>query len=118
MPNDSKYGRLYPERAVAPLRELAEEELALCQEGGNHDEATAWAGCLASLDDLGFPPDEPLFLLRGQDTLAQAAVVTYANFVRETPGAFGEGFSCRQAVAAIEDIARSMANWEPRKLPD
>lgn len=108
--NDSKYGRLYPERAVAPLRKLVEQELTLCQEGGNYDEATAWAGCLASLDELGFPPDEPLFLLRGQDVLAPEIVRAYADEVKREP--------CDLDAQHILDFADRMEAWEPRKLPD
>ncbi len=113
--NDSKYGRLYPERVVAPLREAAVEIL-----DHYHGVADATRQALKDavnrLDDDGFPPDEPLFLLRGQDELAPQAVRHYAALRRLHTGTFGQPST--DAVRHIQEFADRMAAWEPRKLPD
>jgi hypothetical protein len=107
--NDSKYGRLYPERAVAPLREAAVEIL-----DNYHGIAGAVREALKNavngLDDDGFPPDEPLFLLRGQDELAPDTIRFYADLVE-----------ARDADLDIDRLiacANRMRAWQPRKLPD
>ena len=78
MANDNKYVRLYPERAVAPLRAATSVLLEmLTGERSTADRPeyiTLAKLALIDLDELGFPPDEPLFLLRGQDTLAPEIV--------------------------------------------
>lgn len=104
MANDKKYGRLYPERAVAPLRAFLEEIVA-----GTHWKDAINA--LKALDELGFPPDEPLFLLRGQDELAAEQVHCYAKVVRDDPAVTLDA-------EEIDCHADRMARWQPRKLPD
>ncbi len=89
MSNDSKYVRLYPERAVAPVRAALEECKRLAIDHIRAADAAVKADvyaadalmgiaktcldALAGLDQLGFPKNEPLFLLRGQDILAPAS---------------------------------------------
>lgn len=106
MANDSKYTRLYPERAVAPLRAAVTAMLY------TPDTVTrkAVADALDGLDRLGFPPDEPLFLLRGQDTLAPAAVAFYFDRWRHAGLPMELGHSQR--------FIEAMEGWQPRKLPD
>lgn len=99
MAHKSKYGRLYPERAVTKARAVLE--------GLSTDTANE---ALAALDTLGFPPDEPLFLLRGQDELA-AAVVSY-YFDRQR----GAGLDVDEA--HVSEHIDAMLAWTPRKLPD
>ena len=71
---------------------------------------------LETLDDLGFPPDEPLFLLRGQDRLAPDMVRQYIRLVESEEGAFSGN---RQAVINhLYEFLNRMERWEPRKLPD
>lgn len=109
--NDSKYGRLYPERAVAPMRELSKKWLAWASRMDAKGAAELTA-VLEDLETLGFPPDEPLFLLRGQDDLAAEvvrfyigrAVVRFAFIAKE----------CDH----LMDFADRMEAWQPRKLPD
>ena len=111
--NSSKYGRLYPERAVVPLRLSVERTLA-----SQHIPASLRAkleGGLRLLDSDGFPPDEPLFLLRGQDTLAPEIVRAYAGKVLEA-GAFAP--NTLETGGHIMDFADRMAAWQPRKRPD
>ena len=111
--NSSKYDRLYPERAVKPLREIVAKllETEEVMEGAAQDCQEA----LDALDSLGFPPDEPLFLLRGQDVLAGEMVHCYAQTVRDHPDSH-----MRTAMDAnhIDDHADLMDLWTPRKLPD
>lgn len=113
--NDSKYGRLYPERAVALAREVLQRVV-------DADKRTVFAGraalALGKLDSLGFPPDEPLFLLRGQDALAAGAVDQYASLIRKVPLAFGGGQERHAAIRHVLSFADRMRAWEPRKLPD
>ncbi len=110
MSNDSKYERLYPERAVAPLRKLAERWLTWASRMDAKG-AAELSGVLNDLETLGFPADEPLFLLRGQDVLAADAVRFYAELVMET------GNEALDADALIA-FADRMRRWTPRKLPD
>lgn len=119
---EDKYGQVYPERAVLPMRRLCEALLtSAVSRGGDSQtvvQAKALRGVLDGLEAEGFPEDEPLFLMRGQDELAAATVLVYANFVRVTPGAFGVGEQRQATIQRIEDCARRMKAWEPRKLPD
>lgn len=101
MANDSKYGRLYPERAVAQARAVLE---ALAPQSVKCQEA------LEALDLLGFPPDEPLFLLRGQDELAPETVRFYAVQVYARDAALDPDH--------IRAFAVRMRAWQPRKMPD
>ncbi len=108
--NDNKYGRLYPERAVASLRNMAEGERDALRKGGNLAGASMWTDVLDLLESEGFPPDEPLFLLRGQDELAPDTVRFYADLV-----------DARDAILDPDHIlafADRMRAWTPRKLPD
>lgn len=110
MANDRKYHRLYPERAVAPLRDLARDLL---------EAAGDWAqmvDALSALED-GFPPDEPLFLLRGQDQLAADIVRHYADAV-QIEDAFGGLEKNATVIEHLHDHADRMERWRPRKLPD
>lgn len=107
---EGKYGRLYPERAVASLRNRAENERDALSRGGNLAGASLWTDVLNLLESEGFPPDEPLFLLRGQDDLAPEAVEFYAATVQERGAPLN--------VERILGIARTMQAWQPRKLPD
>ena len=59
-------------------------------------------------------PDEPCFVLRGQDMLAPLAVRAYADAVEATVG----GQAGKNRAARIREIADRMAAWTPRKLPD
>lgn len=110
MANDNKYGRLYPDRAVAPLREMA---MSLIEDGrlsaDTHDNIRS---ALSDLDRLGFPRYEPLFLLRGQDALAGEFVHCYAQAVRDYPTPLGLDAD------HIDAHADRMDHWTPRKLPD
>lgn len=117
MSNDSKYIRLYPERAVAPLRRAAQEHLEAYRKGGNLLAVAHWEEALNALDEQGFPPDEPLFVLRGQDILAPGAVRFYASRVYDMEAFGGDGKN-----GAILDHIRAHADrmdaWHPRKMPD
>ena len=57
------------------------------------------------------PDDEPLFLLRGQDLLAPAAVEFWATLVQNCMGDDGQA---EHATAH----AQAMREWSPRKMPD
>ncbi len=110
--NDSKYGRLYPERAVAPLRDLV-EGLLMTIVGSQTAHMTQvelkdLRAALNAFTDNCFPPDEPLFLLRGQDRLASATVGFYFDLVHD------EGLSAK----GIAEVIQAMAQWQPRKMPD
>ncbi|KKM51395.1 hypothetical protein LCGC14_1555510 [marine sediment metagenome] len=109
MPNDSKYIRLYPERAVAPLRAVFDRLIQ-----GEVVPTPELATARLTLDEDGFPEDEPLFLLRGQDTLAPLSVRGYAMMAQDA-GAFGGSV---EVYEHIRDFADRMERWEPRKLPD
>ena len=99
MANDSKYDRLYPERAVAKAR-------AVLETVHTRDAQIA----LTDLDRLGFPPDEPLFLLRGQDELAPETVEFYFQRVR------GSGLAVDDE--HVSEHIDAMLAWRPRKMPD
>ena len=113
--NDSKYGRLYPERAIT----LAREVLKLIAERHNEVFAGRAAQAVENLERLSFPPDEPLFLMRGQDELAPDTVRYYAQRVFEE-GAFGGRDSPEHNNASVhlEAHADAMERWQPRKMPD
>lgn len=102
----SKYGRLYPERAVARVREVLRRLV-----NGETVMMADFDVALTELDEHGFPPDEPLFLLRGQDELAADTVADYFNRL------CGAGL-----ISADDDHARehidAMKRWQPRKMPD
>lgn len=72
--SESKYGRLFTERDVERI--IAE---ALIRQ--HTQEKVRLAGMLEHLrpEELTFPADEPLFLLRGQDRLAADAVSRYVQ---------------------------------------
>ncbi len=110
MSNDSKYGRLYPERAVASIRNRVVNERDALLKGGNLAGASLWTDVLDLLESEGFPPDEPLFLLRGQDELAPAAVAFYFDhwLAAGLPMELGHK----------ERFIEAMERWQPRKLPD
>ena len=108
--NDSKYVRLYPERAVAPLRDLAKKQLDWAQQDSDDDAIAELTAVLRALDELGFPPDEPLFLLRGQDTLAPDTVIFYASLV--------DARDADLDIGHLKQHANRMRAWQPRKLPD
>lgn len=117
--NDSKYGRLYPERAVAPLYGLV-EGLLLKIVGSQtaqrvEVEASDLRAALNAHADGCFPPDEPLFLLRGQDVLAPCTVRHYAEDVRLSKMKEPMRANMRRHIL---DFADQMAAWQPRKLPD
>lgn len=57
------------------------------------------------------PEDEPVFLLRGQDRAAAAAVRYWA----ETAGAFG---ASPEILQAARDQAGRMERWRTHKVPD
>lgn len=108
--NDSKYGRLYPERAVAPLRDLA---FSLINDGRlGMDTHTRLRDAVTDLHRLGFPPDEPLFLLRGQDVLAPDTVRFYMGIAADRLAPVAKQHD------HLYDFALDMEAWEPRKLPD
>ena len=107
--NDSKYGRLYPERAVAQIK-TAVEAMLMNENVPLPDLQKA----LLSLEYDGFPSDEPLFLLRGQDVLAGEMVHTYAQIVRDHPQPSVRALDADR----IDEHADRMDNWMPRKYPD
>ncbi len=115
MSNDSKYVRLYPERALAPLRDLCQR---IMHEISSVSYRRELSDAICQLDLLGFPENEPLFLLRGKDTLASAAVRFYSHSVGLSPGAFGGVEGKERAAAHILEHADRMERWQPRKLPD
>ena len=56
------------------------------------------------------PKNEPVFLLRGQDKLAAAAVRYYAT-LRASIGDLDGANECH-------DVAELMENWPTKKMPD
>ncbi len=107
MSNDSKYGRLYPERAVAPLRTVMQK--LIDNETVSRPMMNA---ALVALDRDGFPPDEPLFLLRGQDELAPDTVRYYMGIAADRHAPIAKQHD------HLYDFALRMERWQPRKLPD
>ncbi len=112
--NDNKYGRLYPERAVASLRSMMASALKDEQLTFSAPFRRACEDALTALDRLGFPPDEPLFLLRGQDALAGEFVHAYAQMVRDHPQPSVRALDADR----IDELADRMDLWTPRKYPD
>ena len=112
--NDSKYGRLYPERAVEPLRTAARDQLDMALQDHDEEATAEWRRVLNALEDKGFPPDEPLFLLRGQDVLASDFVRSYAFMVRHHPQPSVRALDADH----IDTLAARMERWQPRKMPD
>ena len=93
---EAKYGRLFTEMdvklvateaAVELLRRLNRLGLAAYGTRPDRGELLAIVDAAIAHEDadaaLTFPPDEPLFLLRGQDSLARDAVDHYAATVRD-----------------------------------
>jgi len=116
--NDNKYGRLYPERAVAPARKALRSARKFCGgDAGNPSIIREIDAALIDLEGLGFPEDEPLFLLRGQDALAGDVVRFYTDSVRRYI-AFGGVTENGAVIAHLEAHADRMDLWQPRKLPD
>ena len=118
---EDKYGQVYPERAVAALRQGVERALA-SQQIPAALRATLEQG-LRQLDSDGFPPDEPLFLLRGQDVIAPDIVRIYANerIKREEEQSGGgrtPGHGDEETHLRLYEHADRMAAWQPRKMPD
>lgn len=64
----------------------------------------------ATLDKT--PPDEPIFVLRAQDILADTTVDFWADLAQQRLGADNP------KVIAARAIARDMRAHTPRKLPD
>lgn len=62
-------------------------------------------------DGSQIPLDEPLFLFRGQDALATAAIRYYADLVRHATR------NDKMANLILEQVGK-MERWAPRKLPD
>ena len=56
------------------------------------------------------PHDEPCFLLRGQDELAEHAVRFYAQML--------ENHRLYRAADEVRKISYAMRNWPTKKLPD
>lgn len=115
---DDKYGRLYPERAVEKARAILQEIIDSGVVGWSTRAAPEVthnvAGALDDLDRLGFPPDEPLFLLRGQDVLAPGTV----RFYGYEWGRRLDRLDAQDVARHIDDHADAMERWQPRKLPD
>jgi len=63
-----------------------------------------------SVEGKDIPEGEPLFLLRGQDRLAVAAVRYYASLVSAT----GDSTSAREIMKCADD----MEKWPKKKYPD
>ena len=122
--NCNKYGTLYPEKAVAPLRILVEGLIASIV-GSQYGQMTQvelkdLRTALNAFEDNSFPEDEPLFLLRGQDVLAPEIVRAYAEDAA-AEGAFGIGEGNPVGQVAFDGLlahALAMDDWQPRKLPD
>jgi hypothetical protein len=113
--NDSKYLRLYPERAVRPLLILARRIREEAAKDRNHLASVSEHSldmALHDLDALGFPPDEPLFLLRGQDVLAPDTIRFYVGIAADRLAPIAKQHD------HLYDFALDMERWQPRKLPD
>lgn len=59
----------------------------------------------------GWPPEEPVFVLRGQDELSSQLVLAWADLAEKAGVRSGK-------VAEARRWAKEMANWPSRKLPD
>ena len=56
------------------------------------------------------PPDEPVFLLRGQDLLAPFALAEYARLLR--------AYDKTEMAEHVEEQRQQMVTWPKKKLPD
>lgn len=66
------------------------------------------------IDIPGIPPDEPVFILRGQDKLATILVHIYAELiVLENPTGDNEEF-----VNNVHGAADILSTWPHQKRPD
>lgn len=109
--SDSKYGRLFTEKDVQYIVNMMRLEGA-----PNHV-----CDALPQMEATGkvqftFPADEPLFLLRGQDKAAPAAVRCYRDHARTA----GAGSSLRIGVASAAEAMRKWQRSHPErvKVPD
>lgn len=113
---EGKYEQVYPERAIAPLRNIVHR---LLSDNGTRLRPEIVGDCneaLADLEELGFPPDEPLFLLRGQDELAPDVVREYIRAVdREEEAFVGDRLGVTNR---LYELVNLMERWQPRKMPD
>lgn len=57
-------------------------------------------------------PEEPVFVLRGQDILAPQAVEAWCQLAEDND------VSPSRKVREARECAEDMTAWEPRKLPD
>lgn len=122
---EGKYGRLFTETDV---------KLALAhaiEEAWNSDEGVVGGPTVASITErvLGelpttFAPDEPLFLLRGQDSAAPEPIAHIGDGeMRDYESmALGEGCS-REFAIAVRNAAEGMREWQAAhpdrvKVPD
>ena len=55
--------------------------------------------------------NEPVFVLRAQDLLADGAILYYAKLVKESGGNMA-------LVEAIMEVADKFCDWQTRKMPD
>lgn len=103
---DPKYGRLFTEADVRRL---------IAEAGGPPDNADADA-LLAEFDGT-FPPDEPLFLLRGQDALAPDVLLVHGKWIVGTDRVLAN--HRRAAWAAADGMREWQAQHPDRvKVPD
>lgn len=58
------------------------------------------------------PSDEPLFIIRAQDTYSGAAVDAYAQLLED------DGNVPPEQIQAIRDHANLMEAWPTKKVPD
>lgn len=119
---EGKYVHIFPERAVAPLRDFI-EGLIVDIVGSQYGQTITvelkdLRAALNAFEDNSFPAAEPLFLLRGQDILAPDVVRAYADQVVLMEGAFGDVDNAAAVIERIRAFADRMEAWEPRKLPD
>ncbi len=64
-----------------------------------------------SLDEIVSNPDEPVFVIRGQDTVSGPAVRAWADLA-EKAGASAD------IIALARQHADFMDDWRPKRLPD
>lgn len=57
------------------------------------------------------PPNEPCFILRGQDVMAAVALRAYMQACRD-------GGCCHEFLMDIDKAIHEMSKWTPKKLPD
>lgn len=75
---DTKYGRVFTEQDVRMIVQAAIE--SDCE---SDQELTKVIETLDNGQELKFPPDEPIFILRGQDQCAPAAIDDYREWCVE-----------------------------------